>query len=192
MDLTAKRRFLIAVALLVTCAGLLWFACSNSKSTNPAGLDDPNLLASKVTGSDCKLPITITSSAQSADQDCFQFSYNTDGVLLVHRVNAGFNCCPDSFGVEVDYNDRVITISECEYLTTPCHCLCLYDIDYTISGLSKRRYTIRVVEPYVVAYNMEPSLEFEVDFRKTPSGEFCVSRLQYPWGMEYAPYTSDD
>ncbi len=183
MDLIAKRRSLAVFALVVVCAGLLWFACSNSKDTNPAGPDDPNLVVSKVTGSDCKLPITITGSTQSSDQDCFQFALTPEGVLLVHRVNAGFNCCPDSFDVEIDYADRVITINECEYLTEPCRCLCLYDIDYTISGLTESKYTIRVVEPYVTAD--DPVLQFDVDFSKTPSGEFCVYRLTYPWGLDY-------
>ena len=192
MVIVSKRGFTIAFALLVVFAGLLWFACSNSKNTNPAGPDGPDLVASKVTAGDCKPIYIINSGAASADQDCLQFAYGADSVLRITHINAGFNCCPDSFGVQVDFADNVITITESEYVTSYCRCLCLYDIEYSISGLDKKKYTIRVIEPYVIAYDMDPSLEFDVDFSKTQSGEFCVIRLQYPWGTGIAPEAQGD
>ena len=187
MTIVSKRGFIIIFALPVVFAGLLWFACSNSKSTNPAGSDNPDLTVSKVTGSDCKPTYIINSSAVSADQDCLRFSYGVDGVLQINRINVCFNCCPDSFGVKIDYADKVITITEREFLTHPCDCLCLYDIDYTISGLTKSKYTIKVVEPYVEVSEQNAALEFDVDFSKTPTGEFCVYRPDYPWGIGIAP-----
>ena len=119
------------------------------------------------------------------DQDCLEFFYAPDNVLHIRRFNVTFNCCPDSFGVDIDLEDGVITITESEFLTNPCDCLCLYDIEYSITGLEEGTYTIKVIEPYVDIANGDALLQFEVDFRVTPAGLFCVYRSHYPWGMEF-------
>ena len=187
MTLFSKRKPVVLLLLIFMCAALPWFACDNSKSTNPAGSGDPEISASKVTGGDCKTLEEIANGETPPNQDCLQYSYGEDGVLQITRTNAGFNCCPDSFGVEIDLTENVITITENEFLTNGCFCLCLYDLQYSISGLPEGEYTIRVVEPYVTVSDQNAALEFDIDFSKTPSGEFCVYRTTYPWSIGVAP-----
>ena len=189
MAFPEKRESVIWLTLILVSAAMLWLACDNSKSTNPAGSGDPVVAVSKVTAGDCKQFSLSTSDATPADQDCLQFSYAADGVLRINRFNAGFNCCPDSFGVYINLADKVITFTEIEFVTHPCRCLCLYDLEYSVSGLAKGKYWIKVVEPYVNVSDGNAALEFQVDFSKTPSGEFCVYRLNEPWAVDYASET---
>lgn len=192
MAFPSKRKPAVWPTLTLVFAALLWLACDNSKSTNPAGSGDSNITASKVTAGDCKQIFLSSTDATPADQDCLQFSYGVDGVLRINRFNAGFNCCPDSFRTDIDLADNVLTITESEYVTSPCRCLCLYDLEYSISGLAKDKYWIKVVEPYVTASEDNAALEFQVDFSKTPSGEFCVFRLNSPWAIDFVAETPEE
>lgn len=185
MTLCKKHGLTIVIALLVVSAGLLWFACSNDKTSTPTGSENPVITVSKVAADSCKTPYEQLHGTAPNYQDCVEFAYNLQGTLLIRRFNAAFNCCPDSFGVDVDVKDGVITITESEFLTNPCDCLCLYDLDYSISGLEAGTYTIRVVEPYVEVANGDGLLQFQLDFKLTPAGQFCVYRMDYPWGMEF-------
>jgi hypothetical protein len=115
------------------------------------------------------------------DQDCVEYQYDGESVLLLKHVNAGFNCCPDSFAAEFHIQAGRITIDEIEWLTHPCYCLCLFDLDYQITGLPPGEYTIRAVEPYL--QEGDEILEFTVDLVSSPSGAYCVQRDRYPWGI---------
>jgi hypothetical protein len=143
---------------------------------------EPLPLGRLVASSDCKSVLkAATAFDVSADQDCLEYDYDGDSVLVFKHVNAAFNCCPDSFTAVFDFVGQSITIREIEWLTTPCHCLCLYDIDLRITGLPSGTWAITVVEPYLWP-GAEP-LEFTVDFVASPSGRYCVTRDRYPWAQ---------
>ena len=113
------------------------------------------------------------------DQDCIEYQYDGEGVLLLKHVNAGFNCCPE-IAADVTIEDNLITIEEIE-ISGDCDCICLFDMDYEIRDLPPGEYIIRVTEPYVPGG--EEVLEFAVDLVSSPSGSFCVYRDYYPWGI---------
>lgn len=114
------------------------------------------------------------------NQDCIEYQYDGENVLSIKHINAGFNCCPDEIKAIVNIEDNIITIKEKEYLYSGgCYCLCLFDLDYDISGVSPEVYTIKVIEPYLPEGN-EP-LEFTVDLSSSTSGRYCVDRSGYPW-----------
>ena len=114
-----------------------------------------------------------------SNQDCIDYHYNGNNVLLLTHLNAGFNCCP-VISANIDIKDHVITIAEKE-INGLCDCLCLFDLDYQIINLPPGEYVIRVIEPYI-GEDDEP-LEFVVNLSETPSGTYCVKRSTYPWGL---------
>jgi hypothetical protein len=117
--------------------------------------------------------------ATPPDQDCMEYEYDGESVLLLKHVNAGFNCCPE-IAANITIEDNIITIEEIE-ISGDCDCLCLFDIDYEIRNLPPGEYTITAIEPYVPGG--EEILEFTVDLVSSPSGSFCVYRDYYPWGI---------
>jgi hypothetical protein len=117
------------------------------------------------------------------DQDCIQYQYDGESILLLKHVNAGFNCCPDEILADVAVTGSVITVTESESLEPSggCFCLCLFDVDYQISNLPPGEYTITVNQLYLQPG--EQILEFTFDFASSPSGSYCVQRDDYPWGI---------
>jgi hypothetical protein len=133
---------------------------------------------------ECKTFQKATSTdSVSSDQDCIEYQYDGQSVLSIHHINAGFNCCPDELAAIINIEGNIITIEEVEYLDNGgCYCLCLFDLDYQITGLPLGEYTISVIEPYRDPGD-EP-LEFTVNLSSVPSsGIYCVDRSQYPWGF---------
>ena len=113
------------------------------------------------------------------DQDCIEYQYDGESVLLLKHVNAGFNCCPE-IAADVTIEGNVISIDEIE-ISGDCDCICLFDMDYEIRDLPPGEYIISVTEPYVP--EGEEVLEFAVDLVSSPTGSFCVYRDYYPWGI---------
>jgi hypothetical protein len=104
-------------------------------------------------------------------------------VLTFHRVNAGFNCCPGGFTVQVNAHDNVIEILEDE-VEPNCHCLCLFDLDYEITGVWPGTYRIIIDGPYMAPAWPETEdyrMIFDVELTNGAIGDFCVQRSHYPW-----------
>jgi hypothetical protein len=99
--------------------------------------------------------------------------------LTVKHINAGFNCCPDSLYCKVDLEGDTILIQELEN-STLCHCNCLYDLVIEIKGIDLKKYHVKFIEPYVADQN---KLLFEIDLTEDSTGSYCVTRQQYPWGI---------
>ena len=170
-----KRTCVVAAALFFC---VLSTGCTKD-STAPAVRPSPT--GQVVASSECKRVLkAATASDSSSDQDCLEYDYDGDSVLVLKHVNAAFNCCLDSFTAAFDFTGRRITIAEIEWLTTPCHCLCLYDVDLRITGLPVGTWTITVVEPYLWQ-GAEP-LAFTVDLVASLSSKYCATRDRYPWG----------
>ncbi len=64
------------------------------------------------------------------------------GTLHVVHRNATYNCCPDDIVIELLAEESTLHLAEREILTTPCDCMCCYDVDATIVGLDPGAYTV--------------------------------------------------
>jgi hypothetical protein len=156
---------------------VILMSCSSANESGNA-----NAPAGMVAGfSHCKSSLEAgVTDTTLPNQDCLEYQYDGDSVLLLKHVNAAFNCCPDSFGAAFSFAGQLITIEEAERLTNPCDCLCLFDLNLRIVDLVPGTYTIKVKEPYL--WEGAGVLEFTVDLRSSPSGSYCVARNRYPWG----------
>ena len=114
----------------------------------------------------------------SRSQDCMEYDYDGENILLLKHVNAGFNCCPKNITADIKIDNYSIIIEEIE-IDGDCDCICLFNISYEIKNLNPGKYRITIIEPYV--HNDEETLEFTIDLLTTPSGIFCVERDYYPW-----------
>ncbi|MCK5821497.1 MAG: hypothetical protein KAH17_06410 [Bacteroidales bacterium] len=168
MKLVASTTILVFFFLL--------YACTKEQ---PREWQDPEVSLEKVGG--CKDFTPKTDSDYPNDTDCLSFEFDGDSILTMTHINAGFNCCPEEFIVKVDIRNDTIYITESER-DGLCDCNCLYDLHFTIQPLPPGIYHITVDEPYV-RQSDDPRLEDQIDLTKAGSGEFCVSRSHYPWGI---------
>ena len=135
-----------------------------------------NLVGSSACKKDLK-----TATDQASDQDCIRYSWLAGDTLSIKHVNAGFNCCPDGFRVELKVDGDTLVITEAEN-SSLCDCDCLFDLNYTLTGVSKDTWWIRVKEPYVQQSGQKKIL-FRAELRKVAEGEICITRTGYPWGL---------
>ena len=122
------------------------------------------------------------SDSTLSDQDCIEYQYDGDSLLLLKHINAGFNCCSQILS-DIRIEDSIITIEESEFFENgaACDCGCLFDLDFEIRNLGPGEYAIKVIEPYV--HPGEELLQFTVSLSSSPSsGVFCAHRDCYPWG----------
>jgi hypothetical protein len=122
--------------------------------------------------------------------DCLIWEYDGEGFLAATHANACFNCGP-----EVDATISVgpappgssgfrgtIRIEETE-LSGSMDCICLFDLDYTLSDLPPGRYWVEVSEEGRYLLPEDELLEFELTLSGAGADSFCVVRDHYPWTM---------
>jgi hypothetical protein len=136
---------------------------------------DPGLVFDQSNG--CKQFELKSSGDEGPNLDCLYYSY-ADNILNIKHVNAGFNCCPEGFTVILKVSGDTLIIVEREH-SNLCDCNCLFDLEYTLTGIAKGKWWIKVDEEYVHG-EMEPML-FMADLKKEPEGKWCVERTRYPW-----------
>jgi hypothetical protein len=113
------------------------------------------------------------------DESCIEYFYNGNGVLELDHVNAIFNCCPDEISADVRIEDDTIIIEETESLASGgCDCLCLFDLEFTVTDLEPGVYQVKVIELYL--RGDDEKLEFEIDLVTSPTGRYCVKRPYNP------------
>jgi hypothetical protein len=95
------------------------------------------------------------------------------------HANAAANCCPTEIIAEITIEGSEITIVEDEILDNPCYCLCLFDVDYELEGITPSEYTITIEGLYL---DFEDPIVVTIDFASNPVGSYCVERTHYPWG----------
>lgn len=165
--------------IAIAAVALILGACGDrTKSTQGTDTDPVGKVASYTS---CKSGTMAASQTEiPKDQDCIEYAYDGHSVLHLRHVNAGFNCCPDSLLAEFEVSSGQIVIDEAEDLTTGgCDCLCLYDLNYEITGLKPGLYDITVNEMYLDSE--AEMLEFTLDLTSLKTGTFCVTRDFYPW-----------
>jgi hypothetical protein len=65
-----------------------------------------------------------------------------DATLYVRHSYANYNCCLDDIAVYMDIEDGRLLLTEQELAEEPCWCICCYEVNATIVGLSAGAYTV--------------------------------------------------
>ncbi|MFH2055183.1 MAG: hypothetical protein ABIJ61_04440 [bacterium] len=178
MSRSSLSKIVLSVTLLLFL--VVGFACDDDSEepSQPTGTSDLTV----TNFSDCKSGIAKIAGASST-QECIEWQY-ADGVLSIHHVNAGFNCCVTALLASFAKEANEITITESEVLDQGgCNCLCLYDLDYQLNSFATGVYTFTIIGPYMETTSTPESdyLTFSVDLASEPSGSYCVDRDHYPW-----------
>ncbi|MFH0982598.1 MAG: hypothetical protein V2A79_13830 [Planctomycetota bacterium] len=79
--------------------------------------------------------------APCAQNDEIDLSVLGDTLHAIHK-NATYNCCLDDIVVDFSASGNLLHFSELEVFTTPCDCVCCYDVEATVVGLSPGTYTV--------------------------------------------------
>jgi len=173
------KRLTLLPIILSLC--FLCPACSEDEDgvTPDAGGTPAGQLTS---ATDCKtFNGPAVESFLSSSESCVEYQYDAEEKkLYLKHVNAGFNCCPGVLSATISVSENIITIAENEE-AAQCHCNCLYDLTFVIMDLDPGAYRIVMVEPY--RHADDPALSFLVDLTTEPSGQNCVPRAHYPWGL---------
>jgi hypothetical protein len=125
----------------------------------------------------CKRGGAGGAAAPRLTQDCIEYEYLGEGLLLLNHVNTAFNCCP-VFEAGITVDGDAIIVSEDE-ISGDCDCICLFDLNYEIVNLEPGIYDVTVIQEYLDPTD-EP-LDFTMDLLSSPSGMHCVDRDHYPW-----------
>lgn len=170
---TSKYSLLIFVITV-----LFILSCEKDK---PAVTDDKPF-GKLSSASECKGLKSTSDYTDTPDTlSCIEYVYNdTTRLLRIKHINAGFNCCPGKLYATFQCSSDSILIRE--YETAPgCHCNCLYDLEFEIKEISKKKYQVNITEPYI---GDQDKIEVEIDLSDSPAGSICVERHVYPWGMQ--------
>jgi len=72
-----------------------------------------------------------------------EFAFTVVGrTLHTLHANATYNCCPDEIVVSLTVAGHTLTLTEEEILTVPCDCMCCYDVEATVVGLTPGQYRV--------------------------------------------------
>ena len=154
----------------------VFFALISCNDENNSNIEQ-SITGKVVHSTGCK---TSKSLIIENNQSCLQYVYDeVSRTLHLTHVNAGFNCCPGDISCDINMENFIISITEKEEAPM-CNCNCLFDIEIDIYQVNKAEYTIKLVEPYI---GDQEILEFDIDLNNYISGEFCVERNSYPWGV---------
>ena len=62
--------------------------------------------------------------------------------LILHHDNATYNCCPDPFSFTVTISNDSLYVTETENLTSPCDCMCCFNLSAEVEGLSPGEWQV--------------------------------------------------
>ncbi|OFX88053.1 MAG: hypothetical protein A2W99_11125 [Bacteroidetes bacterium GWF2_33_16] len=146
-------------------------------SCNDDSSEESELTGKLVYQSDC---LGSKSAYTENNESCIEYSYDPLNKLLTFQHNnAGFNCCPGDINCTFDISNNTIIIAESEEMAG-CNCNCLYNISIEVYDVPKKQYFIIFEEPYI---GDQERLIFTIDLTASTTGEFCVERDSYPWGI---------
>ncbi|MBN1164933.1 MAG: hypothetical protein JXB45_10165 [Candidatus Krumholzibacteriota bacterium] len=180
-----RGRFLsphLPVLILSISLSLLCLAAGCEKESTPAtGLPSDAPSGAIIGSTSCKSwNEKLTAITIPQDQDCFGYSYDGADTLRIKHTNAGLNCCPGTITAVITIQNNTITISESEGQDAiMCHCLCLYDLDYLITGIAPGVYTVIFEEKCL--NDEDEILQEVIDLSTATQGGHCVERTHYPW-----------
>ncbi len=166
--------------LTIVLTSMFFLSCENETDKG----QQIDFVGELISASTCKNEL----KSASVDEDvpdslsCIEYLYDDENKKLsIKHINAGFNCCPDSLYCTISLKLDTIIIKEFEKIPQ-CNCNCLYDLDIVVNGVDKKIYQIKLIEPYS---DEQAELKFEIDLNIGNEGSFCVTRKNYPWGMNF-------
>lgn len=112
-------------------------------------------------------------------QECLHFQWIEGDTLALTHLNTDFNCCPEGFTVDASISGDTLIISENEK-SSLCDCICLYDLEYKITGIGHDIWWVRIGRPGAGKANAD--LTCRIDLKALTSGDYCEDRSGYPWG----------
>jgi hypothetical protein len=164
---------------MILFALLIPHSCSDEVAP-PGGKIPADLSGTLVNATGCKDNIFGVDFDAPVILDCMSWNWDGSDTLSLVHVNAGLNCCPGTIVGLVTIDGSSITIEETEGDDAiMCHCLCLYDLYYEISGITGGEITITFIEPYLD--EGAEVLTTVIDLDTEPVGSFCLHRENYPW-----------
>jgi len=110
--------------------------CFNGPNRPPACEAGPRIVRSS--HSDCLFAFEFAGEGDpypGCGKDIVEVTVEAGTLRVVHR-NATYNCCPDDIRVSLSTQGNRLTLTEEEILTMPCHCLCCYDVQTEVAGLT--------------------------------------------------------
>ena len=130
------RKMLICLTALILCSGQTCIVVGPTRSLPSIG---------EYSDSGC-LDGTQMDSQEGeiypgCGEDEIELTVDTNTLQVVHR-NALYNCCPDDIEVSLSIEGTELMLTETEILTTPCDCLCCYDVEATVVNLQAGMYTV--------------------------------------------------
>lgn len=157
---------------VIVFIAVTWLSCERQN----ANLGDLSVTVS----SDmvCKGNTPLKSNDPVPENSCINYSYDGDSLLTLTHLNAGFNCCPERFAVDIEVKDDSLIIRE-DNVKLGCKCNCLYNLEILVHNLPADTYHVRFVEPY--ANHTMPQLMFDLNLKKNRVGQFCVTRPENWW-----------
>ena len=177
--MNSHSRITIALSVMVPALVLLAAGCGD-ETAPPADVAPPWISGALVDATGCKSGAGESETAEQGGLDCLRWDWDGSDTLLVVHVNAALNCCPGTITGIVSAEDGVITIKESEGDdAVMCHCLCLYDLSWKISGIAGGSVSIAFIEKYLP--EGATPLAALIDLEAQPSGSRCIERDSYPW-----------
>jgi len=189
---TGGRTRLATVCGAVLLLGALPFLLLTGCGTHVASQVDPTWPTGEWLGRGECLPgtgedLAFRGSRTPYDLDCLKWEYDGEGLLEVTHVNAGFNCAPE-IEATTSLDPRpvsggpsgTIEIVEHEILGI-ADCLCLFELEYTLSELPPGTYRVEVSEDPGCLDEGDVPLEFTLVLESAGADSFCVGRDHYPW-----------
>ena len=116
--------------------------------------------------------LNLAEKSAAMVEDCFEYEHDGNTTLSITHRNASFNCCIEGTYIELNFSGDTLYITEKENAPTPCDCICLYDISYSIYNLPAGVYTVYLDELY------NDDMIFDVELQSQPAGNHCVI---IPW-----------
>ncbi len=167
----------LKIGMIVLMIGLVVNSCNDDQTTDQL----ENIQSTVTNQPECKGNKSASFDLSIANnQSCINYSYEpSSNILTLNHINTGFNCCPGKLSVYTELKGDTLKIFESEE-TPGCHCNCLFDLNIEVKTIPTGQYVIKVIEPYAEG---QDELIFSIDLGQQISGEVCVSRDQYPWGM---------
>ncbi|MHC4080516.1 MAG: hypothetical protein ACYS15_05645 [Planctomycetota bacterium] len=87
------------------------------------------------------LPEGGGASPPCAADDSFAFVVEGDRLTITH-FDATYNCCPDDIEVVLEVGEWLLVLTETEILGMPCDCVCCFNVESAVEGLTPGEYTV--------------------------------------------------
>ena len=149
--------------IIVIFAACFITSCENENVNN----SQSNFYGKLVKHSECKQENIVLQDdvPENVSQINYSFDAATNKLTLKH-INVEFNCCIDSLYSDISLVNDTILIKEFEFVTNPCRCKCLYDLEMLVTGVEAKKYTVKITEPY--------NIVFDIDLKTTTTGSFNI------------------